>query len=256
LLSWFIYRNILLRALGSLVPLMVGMISLVLSQSATSDLSLAAMLAASFGMFLIGKLPLRARMPVLFFAVIFMGMAAAAAVTFDWQSAALGAEGKDTTLTGRTFLWSEGLKTGMDNPVFGVGYSAFWVPGTSEAEALWQKYGIEDRSGFHFHNLVINEFVDLGAVGAGLWVLAYVVTWFRAIRYVRKNGSSVESIFYVGMMMMYLVRAFAEVDTPSPFSFSGMFLFSVVIRVAARTFPNTATTPVETKPLIGARHAL
>jgi exopolysaccharide production protein ExoQ len=66
LLSWFIYRNMLLRVLGSLVPLMVCMISLVWSRSATSDVSLAAMLAASFGMFLIGKFPLRARMPALF----------------------------------------------------------------------------------------------------------------------------------------------------------------------------------------------
>ena len=189
-------------------------------------------------------------MPVLLFAVIFIGMAAAAAVTFDWQNAALGAEGKDSTLTGRTLLWSEGLKTGMDNPVFGVGYSAFWVPGRSEAEVLWQKFQVQERSGFHFHNLVINEFVDLGVVGGTLWVLAYVVTWARALRYARKNGSGIESVFYVGMMMMFLVRAFAEADTPAPFSFSGLFFFSVVMRVAARTFPETVTIPSEKRPLI------
>jgi exopolysaccharide production protein ExoQ len=260
LLSWFVYRNILLRLLGSLVPLIVCMICLYLSQSTTSNVSLMAMLAASFGMFLIGKLPLRARAPVLFFAVFLIGVAVAVAMTMDLQSAGLGAAGKDTTLTGRTRLWSDGLKAGMENPFFGVGYGAFWVPGNQGAEVVWQRFGITERTGFHFHNLVINEFVELGVVGAILWVMAYVVTWGRAIRYVRKSGSSVESVFYVGMMTMFLVRACAEVDTPAPFSFSGLFFFSVVIWVAGRTFPKTATTPTDSrtvsKPLIGVRHAL
>ena len=192
LLSWFIYRNILLRLLGSLVPLTVCMVGLYLSRSATSTVSFIAMLAASLGMSLIGKLPLRARAPVLFFAVIWIGTGAAAAGAYDWQGAGLEMAGKDSTLTGRTFLWREGLKTGMDNPILGVGYGAFWVPGTPEAEVLWQKFGITERRGFHFHNLVINEFVDLGVVGGTLWVLAYVVTGLRAIRYVRKTGSSIE----------------------------------------------------------------
>lgn len=248
-LSWFIFRNILLR-LFSLVPLMLCMIALHLSQSATSSASLMAMFAASFGMFLIGKLPLRARAAFLFFAFFLVGVAAAVAVMMDLQSAGLGAAGKDSTLTGRTFLWSEGLKTGMENPILGVGYGAFWVPGTHEAEVIWQKFGILARSGFHFHNLVINEFVDLGVLGCSLWVLVYVVTWARAIRYVRKNGSSIKSIFYVGMMMMYLVRAFAEVDTPAPFSFSGLFLFSVVIRVAMRERGISQTHSAANKPLI------
>ena len=250
LLSWFIYRNILLRLLGSLVPLTVCMVGLYLSRSATSTVSFIAMLAASLGMSLIGKLPLRARAPVLFFAVIWIGTGAAAAGAYDWQGAGLEMAGKDSTLTGRTFLWREGLKTGMDNPILGVGYGAFWVPGTPEAEVLWQKFGITERRGFHFHNLVINEFVDLGVVGGTLWVLAYVVTGLRAIRYVRKTGSSIESVFYVGMMTMYLVRAVTEVDTPAPFSFSGMFLFSVVMRVAMRQRVITEAKPVPKKPLI------
>ena len=103
LLSWFMYRNILLRLLGSLVPLMVCMIGLYLSRSATSVTSLAAMLAASFGMSLIGKLPLRARAPVIFFAVILTGMAVAAAMTLDLQNAGLGAAGKDATLPAAPF---------------------------------------------------------------------------------------------------------------------------------------------------------
>jgi exopolysaccharide production protein ExoQ len=203
------------------------MVGLYLSRSATSTVSFIAMLAASLGIALIGKLPLRARAPVLFFAVIWIGIGTAAAAAGT----------------------CEGLKTGMDNPILGVGYGAFWVPGTHEAEVLWQKFGITERRGFHFHNLVINEFVDLGVLGATLWVIAYLVTAARALRYVRKTGSSIESVFYVGMITMYLVRAVTEVDTPAPFSFSGMFFFSVVMRVAMRHRITTGAKPVPKKPL-------
>jgi hypothetical protein len=81
-------------------------------------------------------------------------------------------------------------------------------------------------------------------------VLAYVVTAARALRYVRKSGSSIESVFYVGMITMYLVRAVTEVDTPAPFSFSGLFFFSVVMRVAMKTRTTTEAKPVPKKPLI------
>ena len=66
----------------------------------------------------------------------------------------------------------------------------------------------------------------------------------------RKTGSSIESVFYVGMMTMYLVRAVTEVDTPAPFSFSGLFLFSVVMRVAMRQRMMTEAKPIPKKPLI------
>ena len=256
LLSWFICRTFPLRMAFSLFPLAVCAIGLIYSRSATSDVSLLAMLAASCGMFLIAKLPLKARVPVLFFAVFLIGVAAAVGVAFDWKTAGLDAVGKDATLTGRTFLWDEGIKTGMNNPILGVGYNAFWVQGTSEAEMLWYKFHIPNRSGFHFHNLLINEFVDLGLLGAGLWVLVYVVTLASATRYLRRNGNGVESIFYVGMMWMYIVRAFTEVDTKGPYSFAVLFFFFVVMRVASRKSPMIGITPpLGSKPLVGTHHA-
>ncbi len=54
----------------------------------------------------------------------------------------LGAFGKDATLTGRTYLWAEGLRAVGETPVVGVGYQAYWVQGFSEAERLWEEFYI------------------------------------------------------------------------------------------------------------------
>src|SRR5690606_14758862 len=62
----------------------------------------------------------------------------------------LTAFGKDATLTGRTYLWSQGWAAAANAPFFGVGYQAYWVQGFSEAERLWEEFYIGSRSGFHF----------------------------------------------------------------------------------------------------------
>ena len=77
----------------------------------------------------------------------------------------LGAFGKDATLTGRTYLWAEGLAAARENPFLGVGYQAYWVQGFPEAERLWEEFYIGSRSGFHFHNTYIEVLVELGFVG-------------------------------------------------------------------------------------------
>jgi len=64
----------------------------------------------------------------------------------------LEATGKDPTLTGRTELWNFALSRIPDNPVFGIGYQAFWIQGTPDAEALWRTGNVAARSGFNFHN--------------------------------------------------------------------------------------------------------
>jgi exopolysaccharide production protein ExoQ len=158
---------------------------------------------------------------------------AVAAATFDLQSLGLKAVGKDVTLTGRTFLWSEGIQTGMQNPVVGVGYAAFWVPGTLEAEKLWFHFDIPGRTGFHFHNLFINLFVELGVIGCGLWGLLYPSILGRATGNLLKRGHSAESVFYVGISFLYLVRALTEVDTSAPYGVAPLTLFFVAFRVAA-----------------------
>jgi hypothetical protein len=82
--------------------------------------------------------------------------------------AILAATGKDITLTGRTDLWRVGLEQIAERPWLGQGYQAFWQPGNPEAEHLWRAFGIESRTGFHFHNLYLSNAVEIGIPGAAL----------------------------------------------------------------------------------------
>ena len=217
----------------SLGPLLLCLVCLYFSHSATSDVSLAAMICVSYAAYFVGRLPRKFRVVVFAFVIVCMLLVTVAGAAFDWQSVGLKAVGKDVTLTGRTFLWSEGIQTGMQNPVLGVGYAAFWVPGTLEAEKIWLHFDIAGRTGFHFHNLFINLFVELGLVGCVLWGFLYLSVLGRATGNLLKNGHSVETVFYVGISFMYLVRALTEVDASAPYGYGPLMLFFVAIRAAA-----------------------
>ena len=72
---------------------------------------------------------------------------------------------KDPTLTGRTYLWERAGDFIADNPVLGKGFAAFWLQGIPDAEGLWEYAGIASRSGFNFHNSIIEILVHLGWLG-------------------------------------------------------------------------------------------
>nr|MCU0908214.1 O-antigen ligase family protein [Paracoccaceae bacterium] len=74
--------------------------------------------------------------------------------------------GRDLTLTGRTHLWGVAFQEIAARPFLGTGFQAFWVHGNPIAEDLWAMFGIASRQGFHFHNAVISNAVELGLPAA------------------------------------------------------------------------------------------
>jgi len=122
---------------------------------------------------------------------------------------------------------------GNGNPVVGVGYDAVLGARNAGSRKDMVQVDIPGKSGFHFHNLFINLFVDLGAVGFILWGMFYLSTFGKATGHLLRSGHSVEAIFYVGISFMYLVRALTEVDTTTPYGLAAFTLFFVAIRVAA-----------------------
>lgn len=208
---------------------------LFLSKSSTSSLSLAAMMFVSCFAYILTKLSRNLRMLILIISMLLGSIIAAIALSSNIQELGLKAVGKDATLTGRTELWDAGKKIGMQNPILGVGLGAFWVAGTPEAERIWFNFFIANKTGFHFHNLFINIFVDLGIIGVTLWGLMYLSTFLKSFRYLLKNDTSIESIFYVGMSFMYFVRAFVESDTTGPYGTGPLLFFYIVFSVASKT---------------------
>lgn len=84
------------------------------------------------------------------------------------------AMGKDSTLTGRTYLWDRAAALVQEKPLLGLGYNAFWRKGNLDAEGLWRYAGITSRSGFNFHSTPTELLVHLGYVGVGLFALVFI----------------------------------------------------------------------------------
>ena len=240
LLGLFFRGRWLNKLFFSVLPLGAAFACIVLSNSATSIASLAILAAFTLIIFGVTLFPARYRTGVAAFlglSLVAFGTLIAAA-HLDITTAALDVLGKSPTLTGRTYLWSEGFKNGLLHPVLGCGYSAFWVPGQVKAEQYWHEFYISGESGFHFHNLFVQTFVDLGAVGVILLSSLLLVSCAKSLRAVLRGGFSLESGITFGLSFMFLIRACFEVDALGPYGIGPLLFFSLLpMQEAARQPP-------------------
>lgn len=94
---------------------------------------------------------------------------------------ALKIAGKDSSLTGRTYIWSRADVAIRDRPILGRGFGAYWREGNLEAEAIWRHMGIPNRFGFNFHNTYYEIYVHLGLVGLVLFLGVFVPLTIRLL---------------------------------------------------------------------------
>jgi exopolysaccharide production protein ExoQ len=229
--------------------------ALVASQSATSIIATAATLAVLLGLRVLLLFAPRTRK------MVFLGgIVAALAIVFVGLNVGgidlvLGAFGKDSTLTGRTYLWSEGLAAWGQAPTFGVGYQAYWVQGFSEAERLWDEFYIGSRTGFHFHNTYIEVLVELGAVG--LFLLAVVLLRVPVGHLVRllDERDNVASNVMFNLAVMLLVRSFFEVDMIQPYAVGSFMLYYSAGLLATSQATRRLTVPEPERAPLGMRPA-
>ena len=104
---------------------------------------------------------------------------AAAALGLDPVETALGALGKDRTLTGRTLLWRFAAEAAAERPLLGYGYKAWWESGATGATYL--RYAIGQDLWF-FHNNFLEVQVALGAVGMLAFAIGLVAAATEALR--------------------------------------------------------------------------
>lgn len=199
--------------------------SLVLSQSATS------MLATPTAMALvIAVAGLQAFSPAhrkIFFVAgtLFTGTVVLAALNIGAVDMVLGAFGKDSTLTGRTYLWQQGLDASANTSLLGVGYAAYWVQGFSEAERLWNEFYIASRTGFHFHNTYIEALVELGYVGVFGIILPLLAILRLCIARLLNEGDWTEALLQTGLFALLVIRSFFEVDILQPYVIGSFLLY-------------------------------
>lgn len=207
-----------------LVVTMVCIYAVIACRSATSILTLGATIAATVGLLFVQRLPTRYRAAATAVGVaaipVFVGLGYVANI----DEVVLASFGKDSSLTGRTYLWSQGIAFGMENPLFGLGYQAFWVQGREAAERLWYEFYIFGRTGFHFHNVYIETFVELGFVGLAMLIATLLFLLIKSYTLMRASKTRRPALLFFGLLMLLIARSTAEVDFLGPFGV-GAFLF-------------------------------
>lgn len=209
----------------------LGLVMLWMSDSTTSLLS---GIAAFSAIVFVGFVMLLA--PWLRRATVFLAATACGAVvllayqlsTFDRL---LGAFGKDSTLTGRTYLWNRAFEIGAQQPTLGLGYNAFWVHGRPDAEILWDQFYITARSGFHFHNLLIETYVGTGMLGLALVLALSLLLIVMPIGAALGRGSVGSLMLFSGLGVLFVVRSVAEVDFVTPHTVGSFLVAYVLLRL-------------------------
>ena len=224
----FSRRRRLEKLFFAIGPLPVFLLSLYLSKSASSVVSLCGMLGILVIAALVSHLPRRLRRTALIFSLVTITLLIVIGASLNVQSLILSSFGKDTTLTGRTYLWMEGIKVGQLNPVLGDGYNAFWVVGRPLAERYWYEFMIPTRSGFHFHDLYVQCFVDLGLVGLMLLVMILLTNCARSFGSVIRYGIHAQNSLPLALSFMLLIRSIVEVDLIGSFSIGPVLFYSIL----------------------------
>lgn len=199
--------------------------SLLASQSATSVLTTAVIIGLWLGMRVVGLLSPGHRKGLFLAAVICGALVAVAGIYGGGVDLVLGLFGKDSTLTGRTYLWQQGIEAAMASPLVGVGYQAYWVQGFSEAERLWEEFYIATRSGFHFHNTYIEAIVETGAIGLVLLSGILLTTVLGHVKRLLTEDDDTQSSVLFGIAMLLLVRSFVEIDIMNPYHVGSFLLY-------------------------------
>lgn len=115
----------------------------------------------------------RSRRYLLFVAV---GAVGAVLVVQLWDRV-LGMLGRDDSLTGRDEIWGSVWRRAVTHPVHGNGFSSPWVPWDPAFDGWIVDHGL---SVFHAHNMWLDVFFQLGAVGLILMFGVYAAMTWRA----------------------------------------------------------------------------
>jgi len=140
--------------------------------------------------------------------VLLFALAVLLVVDLDLVNHLLGKLGKDSTLTGRTFIWSVGWQMFEWKPILGVGYDAFWHAGTfDDVRRIYLAYG-DTINGFH--NAFIEVLVSLGLVGEAAFVITFLVVIYKVSSWFFQSRS-IESLSALYVIGIIFITSFLEI---------------------------------------------
>jgi len=194
----------------------------------------------------LSRLPMSARAVIVAVGLVIVVLTVIAIGAFvDDFGAVLDALGKDSTLTGRSYLWQRAREFIGEAPLLGVGYQAFWRIGNPPAEELWAFALEESGAGFNFHNLYLHIAVDLGYIGMGLVILT--IFWM-AIRLCKALilAPSLPVVYVAALFIYMFTISFIEVAILAQFALAQILFNIIWVYCGGRRFSyNRALHPVK-----------
>jgi exopolysaccharide production protein ExoQ len=144
-----------------------------------------------------------------------------------------GLVGKDTTLTGRTTIWSAVLHQIGRRPLLGYGYGAVW-----DSKSLWGPLpSISMEQGFvtnEAHNTWLGVWLELGYVGLGAWCLLFAAVWLRALRTLYLPAAA---YFPLPFLAVFSLHAVTESSALIQNDLIWLMFTATAIKLAAPTHP-------------------
>jgi len=153
---------------------------------------------------------------------------------FDAQTSVLNALGKDSTLTGRTYLWETAEREMAENPWLGRGADGFWRSEYGAANTILKFFHYDHYVKFSFHNSYLENGVAFGY--PGYWATVFLAAWalWRPGVNWLKNQNTVNAAFLI-LAAMVIVRSTTEIDLALEFSATATLLFMGAVRRDSNT---------------------
>lgn len=149
---------------------------------------------------------------------------------FDAENSVLSALGKDSTLTGRTYLWATAERTMQEHPWLGVGADGFWRSDYGLANSITRYFDFETYVKFSFHNSYLENGVQFGY--PGYWATMFIAAWsmWRPGITWLKNQTAINAGFLI-LSIMVIIRTTTEIDLALEFTATCTLLFIGAARV-------------------------
>ncbi len=134
--------------------------------------------------------------------------------------------GKNAGLTGRVKLWAFGEYLIAQRPTEGLGYAAFWLKESPEAQFLWKLMKIGSQEGFNFHSTPMEIIIHLGYLG---FALAILQAAYAALPLLYRSAVKpyFSSIFACGLLAFWAVKTPMEVIAFDPMHFSTVAVYAI-----------------------------
>jgi len=208
------------------LPMAFGM--LLLSRSMTSIAS-AAIILLTLPVWLIARLPSKQRLVGYVSVAVALSVFGCLSAVYPEQLLTL--MGKNTTLTGRTRVWSQLLIAIRHHPILGYGYGAFWTGLRGESLDVLVAAGWIVPSA---HNAYLDLYLALGVPGAAA---AIVVLWDalrKAIEYIRAEPGW-PGLWPIACLMFILIHGLGESEFIYDSSFACCIFTAVYTSLALRS---------------------